>query len=194
MDSAPQSSNNMMAAIMAQRNAMKRVSAPQIPTSSLPKANNQPKKTDFQPQKTFVEPQKKNANTSLKKAPTQVVKPPVAKPAQVPQKSNKPANTGAKNPMKMSTGGGGGFASKLNMLANKMAPKPVKKESEEPKKPIVELGKGNVPRMNLSKLMASLENNMGKNESKNVEPPKVVSGNGPGVPPPPPPPPPPPIK
>ena len=41
--------------------------------------------------------------------------------------------------------------------------------------------------MNLSKLMASLENNMGKNESKNIEPFKVVSSNRPGVPPPPPP-------
>ena len=47
--------------------------------------------------------------------------------------------------MKMNSGGGG-FAAKLNMLANRMAPqKPAKKESEGPQKPIVELGKGNVP-------------------------------------------------
>ena len=40
--------------------------------------------------------------------------------------------------------------------------------------------------------MASLENNMGKNESKSTGPVTVVCGGGAGVPPPPPPPPPPP--
>ena len=78
-----------------------------------------------------------------------------------------------------------------NMLQNRMGPQPVKKE-EGPKKPIVELASGNVPRMNMSKLLNSLEKNMGKNESKPSAPIKVVSGSGAGVPPPPPPPPPPP--
>ena len=108
--------------------------------------------------------------------------------------SSKPANTGAKQPLKMSAGGGGGFAAMRNMLANRMGPQPTKKQDEGPKKPIVELAKGNVPRMNMSKLMASLESNMGKSESTSNEPVKVVSSSGKGVPPPPPPPPPPPVK
>ena len=94
----------------------------------------------------------------------------------------------------MSAGGGGGFAAMRNMLANRMGPQPTKKQDEGPKKPIVELAKGNVPRMNMSKLMASLESNMGKSESTSNEPVKVVSSSGKGVPPPPPPPPPPPVK
>ena len=77
------------------------------------------------------------------------------------------------------------------MLANRMGPPAAQKKSDEPKKPIVELASGsNVPRMNLSKLMASLENNMSKSESVD-EPVKVVACSGKGVPPPPPPPPPP---
>ena len=187
VDSAPQSSNSMMAAIMAKRNAMKRVSDPKIQSSTLPKPDNQPKKPSFQTQK--------NTTNAIKKPPTSSVKPPAAKSTQfLPNKPTKPANTGgAKQPMKMSAGGGGGFAAMRNMLANRMGPQqPAKKESTGPKKPIVELGKGNVPRMNLSKLMASLENNMGKNESKPAGPVTVVCGGGAGVPPPPPPPPPPP--
>ena len=172
-----------MAAIMAQRNAMKKVS-PQAPTSSLPKPAEQPLKTTSQ-----------SSNTNLK-TPTTNVKPAApSKPAQkTVNKGNnplKPSNSGAKPPMKASGGGGGGFAAMRNMLQNRMAPQPVKKE-EGPKKPIVELGTGNVPRMNISKLMSSLEKNMGKSESTSNEPIKVVSSSGAGVPPPPPPPPPPP--
>ena len=187
VDSAPQSGNSMMAAIMAKRNAMKRVSDPKIPSTSLQKPDNQPKKPSFQSQK--------NTTTAIKKPPTSSVKPTSTKPAQFPiNKPTKPANIGdAKQPMKMSAGGGAGFAAMRNMLANRMGPQqPAKKESTGPKKPIVELGTGNVPRMNLSKLMASLENNMGKNESKLTGPVTVVCGGGAGVPPPPPPPPPPP--
>ena len=100
-------------------------------------------------------------------------------------------NSGAKPPMKMSGGGGGGFAALRNALQNRMAPQQVKKENEGPKKPIVEVGTGNVPKMNLSKLMASLEKNMGKNENIPDKPVEIVSVSGPGVPPPYPPPPPP---
>ena len=46
----------------------------------------------------------------------------------------------------------------------------------------------------MSKLMASLEKNMGKNESVPDKPVEIVSGSGAGIPPPPPPPPPPPSK
>ena len=195
VDSAPQSGNNMMAAIMAKKNAMKRVSAPQNSLSSLPKA--EPKKTGLQPTKNNAQPPKNNLNNYAKKPPTSSIKPQASKPAPFPpNKTNKPANSGvSKQPMKMSAGGGGGFAAMRNMLANRMGPQqPAKKESEGPKKPIVELGKGNVPRMNLSKLMASLENNIGKKETKPAKPVEVVSSSGPGVPPPPPPPPPPPAK
>ena len=191
--SAPQTGNSMMAAIMAQRNAMKRVSAPQNSTPSLPKPASQAKKPAEQPLKTTIPA----SNTSKKIVPTNKEKP--AAPSKPPQKSlnkgnnnpPKPSTSGAKPPMKMSGGGGGGFAAMRNMLQNRMAPQPVKKE-EGPKKPIVELGTGNVPRMNISKLMSSLEKNIGKSESTSNEPIKVVSSSGAGVPPPPPPPPPPP--
>ena len=209
--STPQTGNSMMAAIMAQRNAMKRVSAPQAPTSSLPKpSSSQVKKSVEQPQakKPAEQPQAKkpaqqppkniapSLKTSLKPVPKTKEKP--VAPSKPPQKTlnkgnnnppPKPSTSGAKPPMKI--GGGGGFAAMRNMLQNRMAPQPVKKE-EGPKKPIVELGSGNVPRMNLSKLMSSLEKNMSKNESTSNEPVKVVSSSGAGVPPPPPPPPPPP--
>ena len=89
--------------------------------------------------------------------------------------------------------GGNSFAAKLSFLQNKMG-KPKSDEKEEPKKPIVEIASGNVPRMNLSKLKASLENNMGKSENVSNEPIKVVEGSGAGIPPPPPPPPQPPMK
>ena len=196
--SSVQSGNSMMSAIMAQRNAMKRVSAPQIPTSSLKKTETKTKApvTIQKKTTTTTQPPKTNINTSLKKAPTSSTKAPI-KPTsttKVNAFSSKPANTGAKQPLKMSAGGGGGFAAMRNMLANRMGPQPTKKQDEGPKKPIVELASGNVPRMNMSKLMASLESNMGKSESTSNEPIKVVSGSGSGVPPPPPPPPPPPVK
>ena len=193
--STAQTGNSMMAAIMAQRNAMKRVSAPNIPKSALPKNEPQTKKPVAQPPKT-------NAPSAQKRVSAINVKPAISKPAQnslnkgknVNNNSNpkpKPPTSGAKAPMKMSGGGGGGFAAMRNMLQNRMGPQPVKKE-EGPKKPIVELTSGNVPRMNMSKLMASLEKNMGKSESTSNAPIKVVSSSGAGVPPPPPPPPPPP--
>ena len=192
--SSGQTGNSMMAAIMAKRSAMKKVSTLQTPSSNVPKSNIPPKKP--------VEPPKKpNINTNnTKKTQTNTVKPPVSKPATntnkpvtsgaKPQKKTGPGTAGEKPPMKM---GGGGFAAMRNMLANRMAPQNQIKKEEGPKKPIVELASGsNVPRMNLSKLMASLESNMAKNEDTSSGPVEIISGSGPGVPPPPPPPPPPP--
>ena len=143
-----------MAAIMAQRNAMKRVSAPQVPTkSSLPKPAPQTKKPAEQPLRTSVQ----SSNTTQKKVSTTNVKP--APPKQSQNNLNKgnniapkPTTSGSKPPMKMSAGGGGGFAAMRNMLQNRMGPQPVKKE-EGPKKPIVELASDNVPRMNMLKLI-----------------------------------------
>ena len=197
--SSSQSGNSMMDAIMAKRNAMKRVSAPQIQSSSIKKTETQPKKPVAAPKKTTTtttQVPKTNTNSALKKTPTSSTKTSI-KPTsstKVSAFSSKPTNTGAKQPLKMSAGGTGGFAAMRNMLANRMGPQPTKKQDEAPKKPIVELAKGNVPRMNMSKLMASLESNMGKSESTSNEPIKVVSSSGKGVPPPPPPPPPPPVK
>jgi hypothetical protein len=94
----------------------------------------------------------------------------------------------------MSGGGAGGFAALRNALANRMGPPQQVKKDKGPKKPIVELGTGNIPKMNISKLMASLEKNMSKNENVSNEPAEVISGSGPGIPPPPTPPPPPPSK
>ena len=174
-----------MAAIMAQRNAMKRVSAPQNSMTSLPKPAPQAKTTP---------PSTSQKTIPINKGKQVASSKPVQKTL---NKGNnnppKPSTSGTKPPMKMSGGGGGGFTAMRNMLQNRMAPQPVKKE-EGPKKPIVELGTGNVPRMNISKLMSSLEKNMGKSESTSNEPIKVVSSSGAGVPPPPPPPPPPPKK
>ena len=83
-----------------------------------------------------------------------------------------------------------GFAA---MLESRMGGGKAKKQvAEEPKKPIVEIAAGsNVPRMDLSKLKASLEKNMTQNNSPSDEPVKVIECSGAGVPPPPPPPPPP---
>ena len=183
--STPQTGNSMMAAIMAQRNAMKRVSAPQNSMTSLPKPAPQAKTTP---------PSTSQKTIPINKGKQVASSKPVQKTL---NKGNnnppKPSTSGTKPPMKMSGGGGGGFTAMRNMLQNRMAPHPMKKE-EGPKKPIVELGTGNVPRMNISKLMSSLEKNMGKSESTSNEPIKVVSSSGAGVPPPPPPPPPPPKK
>jgi hypothetical protein len=202
--SSTQSGNSMMTAILAQRNAMKRSTAPTIPASSLPKTNIPPKKSVVQAQKTStnIKPStntkpntnnKPNTNT-FKKTQTTLVNPPPQKSTQNNlNKTNsiKPSTTGGKLPMK--TGGGGGFAAMRNMLANRMAPQKQVKKDEGPKKPIVELAAGsNVPRMNMSKLMASLEKNMGKSEDTSSGPVEVISCSGPGIPPPPPPPPPPP--
>ena len=187
--SSAQTGNSMMAMIMAKRNAMKKVTGPEMPISSLPKKAVQPQKSVEQPLKNQKIPNQSSTNSTAaasKKPTTNTIKPP---------SNNKPVgSSGGKQPMKVS-GGGGGFAAMRNMLANRMAPPSTKKENEGPKKPIVELAAGsNVPRMNLSKLKASLESNLGKSESTSNEPVKVVSGSGAGVPPPPPPPPPPPIK
>ena len=196
--SSSQPSNSMMAAILAQRNAMKKGSGTQNPPISQPKP--QPKKPAVQPQP--PKNIKKNENNAPKKPPVASKKPPTSNKPQEPlQKVNtvkKSVNSGAgaKPPMKMSGGGAGGFAALRNALANRMGPPQQAKKDEGPKKPIVELGTGNVPKMNISKLMASLEKNMSKNENENAsnEPAEVISGSGPGIPPPPPPPPPPPSK
>jgi len=188
--STSQTNNNMMAMILAQRNQMKK-NPTIIQSSQPPKTSSKPSNPSSKP---IAQPPKTNAPES-KKPITSSVKPPTKQPTS--QANINKIKTMAPNPssgMKIGGGVGGSLAARISMLQNKMGP-PKKAEKDEPKKPIVELASGsNVPRMNISKLMASLESNMGKNESISNEPIKVVEGSGAGVPPPPPPPPPPPSK
>ena len=211
--SSPQTGNSMMALIAAQRNAMKKKSASKGPSTTESKATTQPKKPVEQPPKPKkpveqppkpkkpVEqpPKPKNiqnpaSNTNKVTAPKNPVTVNNTKQSLEKPKANNnkpPASSGAKPPMKL--GGKLNFAA---MLESRMGGgKSSKKVNEEPKKPIVELASGsNVPRMNMSKLMASLESNLGKSNSSSDEPVQVVSGSGAGIPPPPPPPPLPPSK
>ena len=201
--SSPQTGNSMMAMIAAQRNAMKKISASKGPSTTESKATTQPKKPVEQPPKPKkpVEqpPKPKNvqnpaSNTNKVTAPKNPVTVNNTKQSLEKPKANNnkpPASSGAKPPMKL--GGKLNFAA---MLESRMGGgKSSKKVNEEPKKPIVELASGsNVPRMNMSKLMASLESNLGKSNSSSDEPVQVVSGSGAGIPPPPPPPPLPPSK
>lgn len=187
-ESAPQTSNNMMAMIIAQRNQMKKTKTLQVPSQPPPQSSQPPK---LQQKPTQVQTQK----TYKEKPITSSIKPNENKKVTQNSSINKSigSNSSASAIKPTAKAGGNSFAAKLSFLQNKMG-KPKSDEKEEPKKPIVEIASGNVPRMNLSKLKASLENNMGKSENVSNEPIKVVEGSGAGIPPPPPPPPQPPMK
>jgi hypothetical protein len=187
-ESAPQTSNNMMAMIIAQRNQMKKTKTLQVSSQPPPQSSQPPK---LQQKPTQVQTQK----TYKEKPITSSIKPNENKKVTQNSSINKSigSNSSASAIKPTAKAGGNSFAAKLSFLQNKMG-KPKSNEKEEPKKPIVEIASGNVPRMNLSKLKASLENNMGKSENVSNEPIKVVEGSGAGIPPPPPPPPQPPMK
>ena len=191
-ESAPQTGNSMMAMIMAQRNQMKKTKTLQVPSQPAPqsiKPPSQPPKPQQKP------PQAQTQKKDKEKPITPSIKPNGNKKVTQNSSINKniASNSSASAIKPTVKTGGNSFAAKLSFLQNKMG-KPKSDEKEEPKKPIVEVASGNVPRMNLSKVKASLESNMGKSESVSNKPLKVVEGRGAGVPPPPPPPPPPPKK
>ena len=199
-DSSSSSANtgkSMMAMIMAQRNGMKKKSGVGSNLSASTQVKTAPPKpAALKPTNTV------KTNPPPKPTPKPVPKPalkPVTKPPTTTTAPKKPTITSnsssSKPPMKIG-GGGGGFAAMRNMLASRMGPPAAQKKTDEPKKPIVELASGsNVPRMNLSKLMESLENNITKSQTVD-EPVQVICNTSGGVPPPPsqPPPPPPPPK
>jgi len=190
-DESPQTSNGMMAAILAKRNQMKKSNTLQVP-SQPPSQSSKPPSQPPKPQQKApqVQSQKKD-----NKPIASSIKPNDNKKVTQNSSTNKNTSSNISSSVvkPQVKAGGNAFAAKLSFLQNKMG-KPKSNEKEEPKKPIVELASGNVPRMNLSKLKASLESNMGKNESVSNEPAKVVEGSGAGIPPPPPPPPLPPMK
>ena len=205
------STNSMMAAIMAQRNKMKKPGAgsgvpatkpqpakpkpgafpkPSTNTTTAPKPiTTTPKTTTTVPNpdssnvnKINIPPKNTNSGTSLK--------PPAAKP-----------------PAKM--GGGGGFGAKLAFLQARMGgpsgggssstnnSSSSNHNSKEPSKPIVELCEGNTKKMDINKVIGNLEKEKKKQQAKASSKPvkvKVISNKGGGIPPPPPPPPPPPVK
>ena len=191
-ESVPQTSNNMMAMIMAQRNQMKKTKTLQVSSQPIPQSSKPPSQPPKPQQKP---PQAQTQKKDKEKPITTSIKPNENKKVTQNSSINKniASNSSASAIKPTVKAGGNSFAAKLSFLQNKMA-KPKSDEKEEPKKPIVEIASGNVPRMNLSKLKASLESNMGKSENVSNEPLKVVEGSGAGVPPPPPPPPPPPMK
>jgi hypothetical protein len=191
-ESAPQTGNSMMAMIMAQRNQMKKTKTLQVSPQPPPQSTKPPS----QPPKPQQKPPQAQAQKKEKEKPiAPSIKPNENKKVTQNSSTNKntASNSSASAIKPTVKAGGNSFAAKLSFLQNKMG-KPKEEVKEEPKKPIVEIAKGNVPRMNLSKLKASLESNMGKSEKVSNEPIKVVEGSGAGIPPPPPPPPPPPMK
>ena len=173
----------MMAMILAQKNAMKKVGgAGPTKTAPLPTA---PKPVTTAPKPVTTAPK---PVTTAPKPVTTAPKPAVENK---PKPKFTPAPGGAKPPMKM---GGGGFAAMQAMLAGRMAPQK-KPEAEAPKKPIVELAKGSTcGKMDMSKLIGNLSKNMetANKKAEKQEAATVVfldSGKPTAAPPPPPPPP-----